>query len=76
MHSNAQLALIDEPTNYMDYVAKAQFIDWMKKTDEAIVVITHDRDVLQNGGRIIEIKDGGAVEYKGNYDDYIPPKST
>ena len=71
MHSNAQLALIDEPTNYMDYVAKAQFIDWMKKTDEAIVVITHDRDVLQNVGRIIEIKDGGAVEYKGNYDDYI-----
>ena len=71
MHSNAQLALIDEQTNYMDYVAKAQFIDWMKKTDEAILVITHDRDVLQNVGRIIEIKDGGAVEYRGNYDDYI-----
>lgn len=71
MHSNAQLALIDEPTNYMDYVAKAQFIDWMKKTNEAILVITHDRDVLQNVGRIIEIKDGGAVEYRGNYDDYI-----
>ena len=71
MHSNAQLALIDEPTNYMDYVAKAQFIDWMKKSDEAIVVITHDRDVLQNVSRIIEIKDGGVVEYRGNYDDYI-----
>ena len=71
MHSNAQLALIDEPTNYMDYVAKAQFIDWMKKTNEAILVITHDRDVLQNVGRIVEIKDGGAVEYRGNYDDYI-----
>ena len=71
MYSNAQLALIDEPTNYMDYVAKAQFIDWMKKTNEAILVITHDRDVLQNVGRIIEIKDGGAVEYRGNYDDYI-----
>lgn len=71
MHSNAQLALVDEPTNYMDYVAKTQFIDWMKKTNEAILVITHDRDVLQNVGRIIEIKDGGAVEYRGNYDDYI-----
>ena len=71
MHSNAQLALIDEPTNYMDYVAKGQFIDWMKKAEEAIVVITHDRDVLQNVGRIIEIKDSRAVEYRGNYDDYI-----
>ena len=28
MHSQAQLALIDEPTNHMDYVAKKQFIDW------------------------------------------------
>lgn len=71
MHSNAQLALVDEPTNYMDYVAKDQFIDWMKKAEEAIVVITHDRDVLQNVDRIIEIKDGGCQEYKGNYDDYI-----
>lgn len=71
MHSNAQLALIDEPTNYMDYVAKAQFIDWMVKANEAIVVITHDRDVLQKVSRIIEIKDGGCVEYRGNYDDYI-----
>lgn len=71
MHSNAQLALIDEPTNFMDYVAKDQFIDWMNKADEAILVITHDRDVLQNVNRIIEIKDGGCIEYKGNYDDYI-----
>lgn len=71
MHSNAQLVLVDEPTNFMDYVAKDQFIDWMKKTDEAILVITHDRDVLQNVNRIIEIKDGGCIEYKGNYDDYI-----
>jgi len=30
MHSQAHLALIDEPTNHMDYVAKAQFIEWLK----------------------------------------------
>ena len=30
MHARAHLALIDEPTNHMDYVAKKQFIDWMK----------------------------------------------
>ena len=29
MHSDAHLALIDEPTNHMDYVAKQQFIDWL-----------------------------------------------
>lgn len=71
MHSKADLALIDEPTNHMDYVAKKQFIDWMKSAPEAMLVITHDRDVLEQVDRIIELKDGGSQSYKGNYDDYL-----
>ncbi|HET7630285.1 MAG TPA: ATP-binding cassette domain-containing protein, partial [Candidatus Saccharimonadales bacterium] len=69
MQSGAQLALIDEPTNHMDYVAKAQFIDWLKTAEQAMVVITHDRDVLREVDRIVELKDGSAQSYKGNYDD-------
>lgn len=71
MHSDAHLALLDEPTNYMDYVAKSQFIDWMKSSTTAMLVITHDRDVLKCVDRIVELKDGGTVSYRGNYDDYL-----
>lgn len=71
MHSDADLALIDEPTNHMDYVAKAQYIEWMRVAHEAMLVITHNRDVLNEVDRIIEIKDGGCVSYKGNYDAYL-----
>jgi len=71
MHSNAHLALVDEPTNHMDYVAKASFIDWMKSASEAMLIITHDRDVLRSVNRIIEIKDGKAHIYNGNYDQYL-----
>jgi ATP-binding cassette subfamily F protein 3 len=71
MHSDADLALIDEPTNHMDFVAKNQFIDWIKPAHEAVLVITHDRDVLREVDRIIEIKDGGSKSYKGNYDAYL-----
>lgn len=71
MHSQAQLALVDEPTNHMDYVAKAQFIDWLKSAREAVLVITHDRDVLREMDRIIELKDGESVSFKGNYDAYL-----
>ncbi len=71
MHSNAHLALVDEPTNHMDYVAKAQFVDWLKTAREAVLVITHDRDVLAEVDRIVELKDGGSVSYKGNYDAYL-----
>lgn len=71
MHSDAHLALIDEPTNHMDYMAKQQFIDWMSSAREAVLVITHDRDVLAKVDRIVELKDGECVSYKGNYDAYL-----
>ncbi|TAL15059.1 ABC-F family ATP-binding cassette domain-containing protein [Patescibacteria group bacterium] len=71
MHSDAHLALVDEPTNHMDYIAKAQYIDWMKTAREAMLVITHDRDVLREVDRIVELKDGDSVSYKGNYDAYL-----
>ena len=71
MHSDASVALVDEPTNHMDYIAKAQYIDWMKTAREAMLVITHDRDVLNEVDRIIELKDGDSVSYKGNYNAYL-----
>ena len=72
MHSEVHLALIDEPTNHMDYVAKQQFIDWINsQPHQAMLIITHDRDVLEQVDRIVEIKDGQAVSYRGNYDAYL-----
>ena len=71
MHSDAHLALIDEPTNHMDYIAKQQFVEWMKNAREGILVITHDRDVLREVDRIVELKDGGSQSFKGNYDAYL-----
>ena len=72
MYAEAHLALIDEPTNHMDYVAKQQFIDWMSSQPrQAMLIITHDRDVLGRVDRIIELKDGRAVSYRGNHDAYL-----
>lgn len=69
--SNASIALIDEPTNHMDYIAKQAFIEWMQLTSSALLIVTHDRDVLKEVDRIIEIKDKKAVSYKGNYAAYL-----
>lgn len=71
IHSDADLALVDEPTNFMDYAAKKRFLDWMIDSKEAVFVITHDRDVLKNVDKIIEIRDGKSFVFKGNYDDYL-----
>jgi ATPase subunit of ABC transporter with duplicated ATPase domains len=69
--SDADLALIDEPTNHMDYVAKQTFIDWLGDAKQSVVVITHDRDVLAHVDRIVEIKNRGIVNFPGNYDAYL-----
>lgn len=71
MLSNTQLALIDEPTNHMDYVAKDMFLQWMRASNDAMLVISHDRDVLENVDRILEIKDQKILNYKGNYTAYL-----
>ena len=71
IHSKADLALVDEPTNFMDSHAKNRFLNWMNNSNEAVLVITHDRDVLSKVDRIIEICDGKTYIFKGNYDDYL-----
>jgi ATPase subunit of ABC transporter with duplicated ATPase domains len=62
--SAATMALIDEPTNHMDYLSKDAFIEWMKTSKSTLLIITHDRDVLAKVDRIIELKDRQAHNYK------------
>lgn len=69
--SRGHIALIDEPTNHMDFVAKEAFTKWLKSTDEAVLVITHDRDVLSMVDRIIEIRNQQSYSFKGNYEAYL-----
>lgn len=70
-HAKADVALIDEPTNHMDYIAKAEFISWFTAVKYTVIVISHDRDVLQAVDKIIEIRDGRAAVVKGNYGAYL-----
>ncbi len=69
--SRGHLASIDAPTPHMDHVAKAAFITWLTSTEEAVLVITHDRDVLDVVDRIVEIRDGASVNFRGNYAAYL-----
>lgn len=66
-----QIILLDEPTNHMDYLAKDAFIEWLKTVKSSVLVISHDRDVLKNVDRILELKDQKIFSYPGNYDKYL-----
>ncbi|HEY2004349.1 MAG TPA: ABC-F family ATP-binding cassette domain-containing protein [Candidatus Saccharimonadia bacterium] len=69
--SDADLFLIDEPTNHMDYIAKETFIKWLEGVEQSAVVITHDRDVLAVVDRIVEMKGHGLINFPGNYEAYL-----
>lgn len=69
--ASPQIILLDEPTNHMDYLAKDAFIDWLKTVKSSVLVISHDRDVLKNVDRILELKDQKIFSYPGNYDKYL-----
>lgn len=70
-YSNADLLILDEPTNHMDYVAKASFTAWLKEVRSAVLVISHDRDVLACADRVLELKDQKLQSYPGNYEAYL-----
>ena len=66
------LLLLDEPTNHLDLEALIWFQDYLKNYPGAIVVISHDREFLnQLVGSVVEIRQSKLIRYRGNYDDFL-----
>jgi ATP-binding cassette subfamily F protein 3 len=66
------LLMLDEPTNHLDLEALLWFQDYLKNYPGAILMISHDREFLnQLVGSVVEIRLGKLVRYRGNYDDYL-----
>jgi ATP-binding cassette subfamily F protein 3 len=70
--SNPDILLLDEPTNHLDVHAVEWLENFLVEFDRAYLVISHDRYFLDRvAKRIIEIENGKAVDYKGNYSKYV-----
>ncbi|HEY6119287.1 MAG TPA: ABC-F family ATP-binding cassette domain-containing protein [Pyrinomonadaceae bacterium] len=64
--------LLDEPTNHLDVVAVEWLEEFLQSYNSAYVIISHDRYFLDRVcRRIIELENGQAVSYTGNYSDYL-----
>jgi ATP-binding cassette, subfamily F, member 3 len=67
-----QLLLLDEPTNHLDLEALLWFQGYLQSYPGAILVISHDREFLNElVGSIVEIRQSRLLRYRGNYDDYL-----
>lgn len=70
--SGADVLLLDEPTNHLDVDAVEWLENFLQSYERSYVVISHDRYFLdRTTDRIVEVENGKAVSYKGNYSKFL-----
>jgi ATP-binding cassette subfamily F protein 3 len=64
--------LLDEPTNHLDVRAVEWLEEFLQSYQSAYVIVSHDRYFLdQSCRRIIELENGKAASYSGNYSSFL-----
>ncbi|MBK5962139.1 glycosyl transferase family 1 [Rhodoplanes elegans] len=65
------LLLLDEPTNHLDIDSRAALIDAINEFRGAVVMVSHDRYLLDAcADRLWLVANGGVAPFEGDLDDY------
>ena len=68
----ADILLLDEPTNHLDIETTRWLEDYLRRLDETVLVISHDRAFLQAVvDHVFHIESGTGVSYAGDYEDFL-----
>lgn len=74
--ADADFLLLDEPTNHLDRQGRAWFYDQLRRYQGGVLVASHDRELLEQVPRILELSPSGLRSYGGNYADYTHQRDT
>ncbi|GAA4204802.1 ABC-F family ATP-binding cassette domain-containing protein [Pedobacter jeongneungensis] len=69
-----EIVLLDEPTNHLDLEGRNQLYDYIQSTRNTLVVVSHDRMLLNLIDKVCELTPRGITVYGGNYDFYAEQK--
>jgi ATP-binding cassette subfamily F protein 3 len=62
---------LDEPTNHLDLAGRTALEEMLGEFAGALVFVSHDREFIDAlATRIVEVKDGSARSFTGNYSEY------
>lgn len=68
--------ILDEPTNNLDFTARKFLYNAISQWQGGLIVVSHDRTLLNLMDQIIELTSLGAKTYGGNYDECLQLKTT
>lgn len=69
-----ELVLLDEPSNHLDISGRELLYDFIKNTSATLMVVSHDRKLLNLLNSVYELSKHGITVYGGNYDFYVAQK--
>ena len=75
MLSGADFLILDEPSNHLDRPSRQALIAQLQRWTGGLLVISHDRQLLNAMARIVELSPSGLRSYGGNYDFYAACKA-
>ena len=73
--SQADLLILDEPTNHLDNQHRLALHEQLQQWPNGLLVISHDRDLLENMERIVELSSLGLTSYAGGVSFYAQAKA-
>ena len=69
--------ILDEPTNHLDLAARESLESALKEFDGTLLFVSHDRYFIRAlAGKILELEDGNATSFTGDYDEYTAYKNS
>lgn len=69
-----ELILLDEPSNHLDISGRELLYNFIQSTKSTVIVVSHDRKLLNFLETICELNQHGIKVYGGNYDFYKEQK--
>lgn len=69
-----EIVLLDEPSNHLDGSGRQLLYDFITTTTSTLIVISHDRKLLNLLSTVCELSKRGITVYGGNYDFYAGQK--
>ncbi|MCV2484939.1 ATP-binding cassette domain-containing protein [Flavobacterium sp. SH_e] len=68
------VVLLDEPSNHLDFAGRTLLYDFVKSTSSSLLIVSHDRALLNILEKTFEMSKNGISVYGGNYDFYSEQK--